>query len=269
MVELFSRDEKGQDRQSSKGNQLKWCSGGIWYKADYLGYEGLAEYVVSRLLERSDLPSGSFVRYETEEIFYRGRRYLGCRCADFLHEGEQLITLERLFQNRYGISLYETIYKIPEVKERASFLVDTVERLTGLKDFGIYLQRMLTIDGFFLNEDRHMHNIAVIMDEQLKYRLCPFFDQGAALLSDTRGDYPMENELDKLLSMAESKTLCADFDGQMDAVDELYGLHLSFCFGEKTVEEILRSEPYYPEDVKQRIFDILAVQRRKYDALFR
>ena len=51
MVELFSRDIRDDGRQSSKGNQLKWETDGIWYKADYMGYEGLSEYVVSELLK--------------------------------------------------------------------------------------------------------------------------------------------------------------------------------------------------------------------------
>ena len=45
MIELFENDVKLFDRHSSKGNQLKWEKDGIWYKADYTGYEGLAEYV--------------------------------------------------------------------------------------------------------------------------------------------------------------------------------------------------------------------------------
>ena len=40
MVELFEQDERQNNRQSSKGNQLKWENNGIWYKADYTGYEG-------------------------------------------------------------------------------------------------------------------------------------------------------------------------------------------------------------------------------------
>lgn len=51
MVELFEQDERRIDRQSSKGNQLKWENNGIWYKADYTGYEGLAEYMISHLLK--------------------------------------------------------------------------------------------------------------------------------------------------------------------------------------------------------------------------
>ena len=42
MIELFEQDMKMDDRQSSKGNQLKWKSHGIWFKADYTGYDGHA-----------------------------------------------------------------------------------------------------------------------------------------------------------------------------------------------------------------------------------
>lgn len=55
MVELSEQDIRTNNRQSSKGNQLKWYKNEIWYKADYTGYEGLAEYVVSNLLEWSNL----------------------------------------------------------------------------------------------------------------------------------------------------------------------------------------------------------------------
>lgn len=44
MVELFEQNIRTNERQSSKGNQLKWENKGIWYKADYTGYEGLEDY---------------------------------------------------------------------------------------------------------------------------------------------------------------------------------------------------------------------------------
>ena len=43
MVELFEQERREEARLSSKGNQLKWKKDGYWYKADYTGYEGLAE----------------------------------------------------------------------------------------------------------------------------------------------------------------------------------------------------------------------------------
>lgn len=63
MVDLFEQDIRTNDRQSSKGNQLKWSNGQTWYKADYAGYEGLAEVVVSGLLEKSSLLSDITMDY--------------------------------------------------------------------------------------------------------------------------------------------------------------------------------------------------------------
>ena len=54
MIRLEEKDLRTAAHQSSKGNQLKWESEGVWYKADYTGYEGLAEYVVSKLLRYSN-----------------------------------------------------------------------------------------------------------------------------------------------------------------------------------------------------------------------
>ena len=47
---------------TSKGDQLKWKIGNIWYKSDYMGYEGLSETLVSHLLQKSTLshPFGLF-----------------------------------------------------------------------------------------------------------------------------------------------------------------------------------------------------------------
>ena len=43
MIVLDDENIFTNKRKSSKGNQLKWVLGKTWYKADYLGYEGLAE----------------------------------------------------------------------------------------------------------------------------------------------------------------------------------------------------------------------------------
>lgn len=53
MIELFEQNIRTNRRQSSKGNQLKWENDGIWYKADYTGYEGLTEYMISHLLKKT------------------------------------------------------------------------------------------------------------------------------------------------------------------------------------------------------------------------
>ena len=182
MIELFEQNIRKNDRQSSKGNQLKWENEGIWYKADYTGYEGLSEYMISHLLKKSTLTENEFVGYDLEKIKYGTVIYNGVKSKNFLSEDWQIITLERLFKNFFGESLYKALYRIPEHEERLPFLVQQAERMTGLQNFGIYMNKLLTIDAFFLNEDRHTHNIAVLMNGKVDYAYCPIFDNGAGLL---------------------------------------------------------------------------------------
>ena len=268
MVELFEQNIRTTDRQSSKGNQLKWENQGIWYKADYTGYEGLAEYMISHLLKKSTLDEKEFVCYDLEEIKYGTVIYNGVKSENFLQEDWQIITLERLFMNFFGESLYRALYRIPEHEERLQFLVQQVERITGLQNFGIYMNKLLTIDAFFLNEDRHTHNIAVLMNGKGDYAYCPIFDNGAGLLADTTMDYPLTREVYALMDSVQSKTICSAFDEQLDISEALYKMHLKFCFTKNDVTELLVNAGMYPEEIRKRVETILFAQMRKYRYLF-
>ena len=68
------------------------------------------------------------------------------------------------------------------------------------------------------------------MDAEEKYHLCPIFDNGAGLLSDIQMDYPMEENINNLMEEARSKTLCEDFDEQIEIAEELYGQQISLEF---------------------------------------
>lgn len=269
MLELLEQDVMEDDgRKSSKGNQFKWCKGANWYKLDYTGYEGLAEYTVSGILSFSNLEKAEYVPYHTEQMNYKDKLFLGCKSKNFLPDGWKLITLERLFQSMHGESLNKVLYAIHDVADRIEFLVSQTVRLTGLDDFGIYLSKLFTVDAFFLNEDRHTHNIAVLLDDVGVYHYCPIFDHGAALLSDTTLDYPLAGVTEEMMKEAEAKTVCKDFDEQLDAVEDLYGRHFKFCFDNKEAERILADEPYYPDEIKQRVQTIIRKQRQKYQYLF-
>ncbi len=269
VVTLFEKNMQKEERQSSKGNQLKWLAESEdWYKADYTGYEGLAEYMVSHLLALSSLNEQEYILYETETIRYRHQTYLGCVSKNFLPNGWKLMTLERLFQTQYGKSLNQCIYSLEGISERIQFLVNQTIRITGLKKFGVYMSQLLTLDAFFLNEDRHTHNIAVLMDEKEEFRYCPIFDNGSSLLSDTTLDYPMDIDIRTLMSEVEPKTFCRDFDKQLDAVEQLYGQQLIFRFSKKDVRKLLDSEKNYPPNIKERIYDIIVKQMAKYAYLF-
>ena len=268
MIELFEQNIRTNERQSSKGNQLKWLNNGTWYKADYTGYEGLAEYVISGLLFHSNLKPEEYVAYQTEEIYYRQTRYRACKCPNFLPDNWKLITLERLFQSIYGKSLNKAIYSINDHTDRMRFLVNQTIRITNLKDFGTYMSKLMTIDALFLNEDRHTHNIAVLLDNAGTYYYCPIFDNGAALLSDTTMDYPMNAGLNELLEKPKAKTISQDFDEQLDIAEKLYGQHMKFSYHIAEIDAILSEELYYPDDMKQRVRDLIMMQRRKYQYLF-
>lgn len=53
MIDLSRLEPQETLNHTSKGNQLKWKCYGYWYKADHMGYEGLAETIVSALLGKS------------------------------------------------------------------------------------------------------------------------------------------------------------------------------------------------------------------------
>ena len=269
MIELKENQYRDFDRQSSKGNQMKWFDGHKWYKADYTGYEGLAEYMVSNLLLKSSLKNNEYVVYDLEQIKYKRSIYSGVSSDNFLDADWEIITLERLYKARKGAELLPRVWRYVDYEDRAKFLVNEITSLTGIKDFGIYLSKMLTIDAFFLNEDRHMHNIAVLMNENEDFKLCPIFDNGAALLSDTTVDYPIGADIIEMITEPKSKTICSDFDEQLSTVEKLYGYNIDFYFTKKDVDNLLEQAIAYPADIIERVRTILYQRIRKFQYLFK
>ena len=80
---------------SSKGNQEKWLADGRWYKLDLFGYEGLAEAVISALLAQTNTDALGFryVTYRMERLEVHGHTRNGCSSANFLRQGEAILTL--------------------------------------------------------------------------------------------------------------------------------------------------------------------------------
>ena len=187
---------------------------------------------------------------------------------NFLPDGWKIITLERLFETMKGESLTKSVYHMPDVRERIRYMVEQTEQLTGLREFGVYISKLMTIDALFLNEDRHTHNIAVLLDDCDQFHYCPIFDNGASLLSDTIQDYPMEEKIQDLVKRVKAKTFHDDFDEQLDTVEELYGRQIRFHFARAIVEKIIAEEQNYSNDVKERVYDLISRQMRKYQYLF-
>lgn len=149
---------------SSKGNQEKWQEDGRWFKLDMFGYEGLAETVTSALLSQTNIIELGFqyVTYRMERLEVHGRTRNGCSSADFLQSGESILTLADLLRKGVGSDWQSQVKRLPNMQAKIKWMVEQIERLTGLDRFGVYLTALFETDMLFGNEDRHLNNIAVL-----------------------------------------------------------------------------------------------------------
>ena len=249
-IQLISNEKIAET--SSKGNQEKWFDRETdkWYKLDQFGYEGLSESIISKLLENSNIEIDtpfSFVRYFPERLIVHGHERTGCSSKNFLKEEEALITLNHLLSKILGSPLKDKLTSLPSDKKRIEYIVDATKEFTGLDCFGQYLCLLFEIDSLFLNDDRHLNNIAVL-EEKGKYKYCPIFDNGAGLLSDTQMS-PMDIEPKALISKIKARPFLTSFTRQMNTARTLYGKQLSLpSFSKKHIEnELSNLLEYYPQ----------------------
>ena len=160
------------------------------------------------------------------------------------------------------------LWKMDDAEQRLRFLEEQVERMTGLRGFGLYLNKLLTIDAIFLNEDRHTHNIAVLMNGAGMFKYCPIFDNGLSLLSDLN-DYPLTDDLYTCIERVQAKPFDSDHVEQVTAAEQLYGRQLTFSISHEELRSELNllSEAYSP-DILQRAERVLLEQKRKHSWLF-
>lgn len=266
-INLDAVEREPTQGHTSKGDQPKWQLNEKWYKADHMGYEALAEVMTSQMLKMSNVPD--FVEYEPVRIVYHGKEANGCASRNFRGKGEILVPFERLHRAYKGQGLASALGKITEVQERICYTVDFVEQMTGLTGVGEYLTLLLELDAFFLNEDRHTNNLAVIRNERTKeFRLCPIFDNGLSLLSDLN-DYPMDKDVYDCIRRVRAKPFDMDFDAQVEAAEALYGMHLKFSFTRYDVSKMLDAvRELYSSTVIARVEQTVYEQMRKYPVYF-
>ena len=252
---------------TSKGDQPKWQLDGYWYKADHMGYEALAEVLISRLLKKSNI--ANFVEYDPVLIQYQGKESPGCVSRSFRDKDEMFVPFERLHRAYRGQGLATALAGMADPAERIQYTVDFIEQTTGLTDVGPYLTLLLELDSLFLNEDRHTNNLAVIRNEETKeFRLCPIFDNGLALLSD-KNDYPLDWDVYDCISRVRAKPFDTDFDAQVEAAENLYGTQLKLQFSKYDItKELERLKDLYPQEILSRAESVLREQLRKYPVYF-
>ena len=254
---------------SSKGNQEKWTEGNHWYKLDQFGYEALAETLISQLLELSNCEKDypfRFTRYRMERFTAHGIERTGCSSANFLWPEQSIITLSHLYKRESEVSLRDILSRQSSDKKRIAYLADATAELTGLELFPQYLTLLFEVDALFLNDDRHLDNIAVL-ECGSKYDYCPVFDNGAGLLSNTR-TAPMDIEPKALIAAQRARPFNISFNRQAGAVRALYGKQL--YMPKLSREDIFaRLEPllqYYPQRDRGLITDRVCttfLQRQK------
>lgn len=237
---------------SSKGNQEKWFdnSSNRWYKLDQFGYEALSEVVVSRLLERSNIETDfpfRFVRYTMERLDVHGRVRNGCSSADFLQPGQSIITLSHLYARTLGAPVVPTLERLKSDKKRIAWLAEETAEITQLPDFPKYLTLLFEVDALFLNEDRHLNNIA-LLEQNGKYDYCPIFDNGASLLSNTQV-YGMDIDPAALIKTVKARPFNTTFNRQIIAARSEFGAQLRIpkFTRENILTELESVLPYYAE----------------------
>ena len=248
---------------SSKGNQIKWRrSDGIWAKADDIGYEGFAEQSACCLLAYSNF--NEYTKYAACKIIEDETEYLGCVSADFLAANEVLLTVARLFE--MDVLDFDSDMKPMTASARLEYLIENMERITGMYGFGKWLGMLLEFDAFILNEDRHLHNIAVVRKSDGTYKPMPVFDNGAAFLSDVKRDYPLGIPIEAGIRKAKSKPLVTDFGKQLAAVGDVVGLSLKFDVNPDSLEVFSNA---CPAQIVERVRSVITYQARSYPHLFR
>lgn len=267
MINLEKHNSKKVNGYSSKGNVPKWKIGNNWYKLDVFGYEGLAEFIISHLMGKTNVDN--FVLYDLAKVQYKGEK-VSCVSRNFLDKNEELVTVEKLHLSETGIGLAKKISTIKEIEDKIVYLVDFAESTTKDKDFHIDFTKMLELDMLFLNEDRHTNNIAFIRNRvNGKYKFAPIFDNGLSLLSDIN-DYNMSVDVYNNIEKVKAKPFSTDFIEQVEKAERLYKQQLKIKFDKNDIENCLKlADKFYPKEIIDRVRIILYEQMRKYAYLMK
>lgn len=202
------RIERAGITGQSKGNQLKWKSDGKYIKLDCLGYESIAEYMVSFFLRYTNLDEDEFVKYQLCNIVEDGRLLgRGCWSEDFVDQEDE-ISIKSYLEN----NLLSAAISYNELRECLfEFLKYDCKK---------YLDKILCIDAITFNEDRHFDNISFLVKEGGEILPAPIYDNGASCLSDVIS-YPFSTEMLVNLSCVQAKPFSISFEEQLHYVNPI------------------------------------------------
>lgn len=235
---------------SSIGTQKKYYEKGYWYKQNHVGFEGVSEYLASKVLSCSNIQE--YVEYEQCKV----NGIDGCRSANFLLEGESFISLQRLYDIYHGGQLSERIRLLDSIGDRIQFVVDFVYGTIGLH-IKEYLGKIATFDMLILNTDRHFNNLGIVADlSKGQYRAAPAFDHGNALLSNL-SEFPLEEPIETNINRVVGQPFSASLERQAKELG--FGLKVDY----DAIDALLQKE------ADSRALKTLRIQLEKYRAIIK
>ena len=270
-VKLYTADVVAAT--SSKGNQEKWydADSNNWYKLDKIGFESLAEAVDSELLvKHSNIESElgyTVVRYHIETVNVHRKDRIASVSPNFLNSEQSIQTVYHILKRVLGSDYQRVLADEKNISNRLALIVDTVEKVSGLTEFGKYITLLFEVDALIANEDRHLNNIAVI-EENGAYDYCPLFDNGEGFMLDNVR-YPFDVRTQGLMRNLRAKPFNCQFGRCVNTARGLYGAQLKVSFTDEDVLDIIDRHLYQYQKfiqpyLKQRIVDVVSLQRNKY-----
>lgn len=245
---LFSR-RQSDARSTSIGNQNKWESDGYFYKADYLGYEGLSEVIACQIAKQTNLTQYPIVMYEP----FAENNIVGCKSKLFTSTTIREQTLYRALRNAFSTDLagvYEIYRNDPSYAFVSfyEFILDFINSVFCI-NLADWCALVFQFDALIFNTDRHFNNITFLQSNG--HTVCPVFDNGAAFFSDLR-NYPIESNILSAVHNAQAKPFYTDFQRQIQEAAKHSSAVLSFN-SSKIVLAISDLADYYDLRILQRV----------------
>lgn len=199
------------NQTTSKGNQRKFELNGYFYKIDYLGYESIAEFLVSEL--ESCIADFDFVSYKLENVNCAGEYLPACVSRSFNDGTFNEITLYAIIKDavKSGNESQGFMNKY-QGRVLVDHVIHLVEKMTKLTAVQEYFGRIIYLDALTLNNDRHLNNISFKLFHDDSWDYMPVYDNGGALLSDET-IYPIS---EKPTAPVKSKPFSTSFKKQVE-----------------------------------------------------
>lgn len=248
MIEIeLSKDYQISSRDSL-GSQEKYFKDGIWYKVDRTGNEGTSEFLVSLLLKYSN--RSHYVEYK--QALINGKR--GCYAENFLKDGEQYFTFDRLYRVVYHKDLQRDVFTLSSVKERFRVLVNVMHKISKV-DITDYLSDCIALDMLCLNPDRHFKNLGLLYHAGL-FSIAPIYDNGQSLGANW-AITPPDLEYQEVLETVSTRTISGSPENQFSVVQNKLEINYEEFF--KACDVLCRPS---------RNLDILLRQLERYRRIF-